>query len=187
MAKTDVRLTPESVTGMHIYEDDKGRKIYYKPRKLVGYIIKPENIKTYTTLSNRYLMCALAGIFGYFILDSMSLPIWLAIPIALAVLIFLEYKFHYKFLPNLVQIHNFVPKSKPSRLSGMAVQDTWRLCAKAILYPLFGILLEYEFYLQHGWNYLILGIGAVILIATLYIGYLNVSALLYKKKHGSAK
>lgn len=186
MAKVDVRLTPEAVTGRHIYEDEKGRKIYYKPRKLIGYVIKPENIKTYTTLSNRYMMSALAGIFGYFILDSMKLPIWLAIPIAIVVLLFLEYKFHYQFLPNLVQLHNFVPKSKPSRLSSMALQDTWRLGAKAILYPIFGILLEYDFYLQHGMNYLVLGIGAAILLATLYICYLNVSAILYKKKHEAA-
>lgn len=182
MAKTDVRLTPESVSGMHIYEDEKGRKIYYKPRKLIGYVIKPENIKTYTTLSNRYLMSGLAGIFGYFILDTMKLPVWLAIPIAIVVLIFLEYRFHYKFLPNLVQLHNFVPKSKPSRLSSMALQDGWRLQAKAILYPIFGILLEYEFYLQHGWNALVLGIGAAILVVTLYISFLNIRAILYKKK-----
>lgn len=183
MAKTDVRLTPESVSGMHIYEDEKGRKIYYKPRKMIGYVIKPENIKTYTTLSNRYLMSGLAGIFGYFILDSMKLPLWLAIPIALVVLIFLEYRFHYKFLPHLVQLHNFVPKSKPSKLSSLALQDTWRLGTKALLYPLFGILLEYEFYLQHGWNYLVLGIGAAILLATLYIAYLNIRAILYKNQH----
>lgn len=182
MAMIDPRDDLNRVSGMHIYEDDKGRKIYYQPRKMIGYVIQQEHVRTYTTMANRYMMTMIAGILSYMVLEYWNQPVLFAIPIALAVLIFMEIRFRTKFLPALVQLHNFVPKKKASKVANLATQEQWRLLSKAILYPTLGILLLLNFYLKDV-SIPMYYIGGIILIITLLFGGFQVYALLYKRKY----
>lgn len=182
MKRTEQRSDATSVAGLHIYEDEKGRTIYYKPRKMTGYVIKDENVKTYTTYSSRYVIAGAAGILAYVLLEESEFAPYIGVVLGLAVLALLQYRFHYSFLANLVQIHNYVPKEKVSFLHGLSGQDLWRLVMKAILYPVFGILLLYLFYLKQV-ETLEFIIGWIVLIITLGLGGMNAAAAIYQRKH----
>lgn len=182
MAKTDIQYDPNSVTGFHIYEDDKGRKVYYQPRKLTGYVIQSENVKTYRLLANRYVIAALAAIVCYIVFGDQGLSIWICGAVGILTFLVMQYRFHMVFLPNLVQLHHFVPKSKPKMTEAMAEQDAWRLLCKGVLYPIFGILLLIEFY-QKDSSISVLLLGIVILGFSLVYALINIKAYVFKRSH----
>ena len=65
MASKSYQYNKESVSGIHIYEDEKGRKIYYQPRRMRGFVIKDENVKSYQVYANRFMIPVLAGLVAY--------------------------------------------------------------------------------------------------------------------------
>jgi len=191
MAKKDIQYNTESLSGMHIYEDEKGRIIYYQPRKMTGYIIKEENVKTYRTLSNRYIIAILAVLVLYIALGDEGLPIWVCGVIGVGVLLLLEYRFHMVFLPSLAQLQHFIPKEKPGVVAALAQQQSWRLICKALIYPVFGILLLVLFYqrqmqdpnTEQTQTIVTIAFGIIILIFTCIYGFLNLRGYLYRRSH----
>ena len=165
---------------MHIYEDEKGRKIYYKPRTMTGYVIKEENVKTYRMLSNRYILGILTVIFSYFAFGDSGLHWSVFILLGIIALLVLQYRFHRMFLPKLVQIHNFVPKQKPNMIETIAQQEEWRLFTKIILYPIFGGLLLWDFYLRES-EIGVLAAGYVILAFCIIYAFINLRGYFYKR------
>lgn len=169
-----------TISGIHIYEDEKGRKIYYKPRTMTGYVIKEENVKTYRMLSNRYILGILTVIFSYFAFGDSGLHWSIFLLLGIIVFLILQYRFHRMFLPKLVQIHNYVPKQKPNMIETIAQQEEWRLFTKIILYPIFGALLLWDFYLRES-EIGVLAAGYVILAFCFIYAFINLRGYFYKR------
>jgi len=83
-------------------------------------------------------------------------------------------------LPKLVQIHNFVPKQKPNMIETIAQQEEWRLFTKIILYPIFGGLLLWDFYLRES-EIGVLAAGYVILAFCIIYAFINLRGYFYKR------
>lgn len=191
MANKSYQYNKDSVSGIHIYEDEKGRKIYYQPRRMRGFVIQDENVKSYQMYANRFMIPVLAGLIAYIAFGDSGFPIYLCVLLALLVFIILQFRFHKVFLPALVQIQHYIPSKKPSMTAAMAEQDSWRLLCKAILYPIFGILVVVLFYQRMGdaniemdmKNILLICCGALILILSVIYGIFNLKAYLYRRSH----
>ncbi len=191
MAKKNYQYNTDSVSGLHIYEDDKGRKIYYQPRTMRGYVIQDENVKAYQLYANRFMIPVLAGLIAYIAFGDNGFPIYLCVLIALGVFIVMQYRFHKVFLPALIQLQHYIPKTKPSMTAAMAEQEGWRLLCKAVLYPIFGVLVIILFYQRMGngtmdlsaKNILIIVFGVLILVLSLAYGIFNLKAFLYRRSH----
>ena len=193
MANKSYQYNKESVSGIHIYEDEKGRKIYYQPRRMRGFVIKDENVKSYQVYANRFMIPVLAGLIAYIAFGENGLPIYVCFLLALLVFLILQYRFHKVFLPALIQIQHYIPTSKPSMTAAMAEQESWRLLSKAILYPIFGILVVVLFYQRMGdgnitmdaKNIMLIGFGGLILILIIIYGLFNLKAFLYRRSHAA--
>lgn len=190
MANKSYQYNKDSVSGIHIYEDEKGRKIYYQPRRMRGFVIQDENVKSYQVYANRFMIPVLAGLIAYIAFGDNGLPIYVCVLLGLLVFLILQYRFHKVFLPALVQIQHYIPTQKPSMTASMAEQESWRLLSKAVLYPIFGALVVVLFYQRMGddvtmdmKNILLLCFGALILILSIIYGIFNLKAFLYRRAH----
>ena len=190
MASKSYQYNTDSVSGIHIYEDDKGRKIYYQPRKMKGYVIQDENVKSYQIYANRFMIPVLAGLIAYIALGDSGLPIYVCVLLGIFVFVILQYRFHKVFLPALIQLQRYIPNSKPSMTASMAEQEGWRLLSKAVLYPVFGALVIVLFYQRmdetvtmDAKTILLLSFGGLILILSIIYGIFNLRAFLYRRSH----
>lgn len=190
MANKSYQYNKDSVSGIHIYEDEKGRKIYYQPRRMRGFVIQDENVKSYQIYANRFMIPVLAGLIAYIALGDQGLPVYLCVLLGLFVFVILQYRFHKVFLPSLIQIQHYIPGKKPSMTASMAEQESWRLLSKAVLYPVFGALVIVLFYQRMGENMtldtkniMLLCFGALILILSVIYGIFNLKAFLYRRSH----
>lgn len=181
MAKKDYQNDASTLSGLHIHEDEKGRKIYYQPRKMIGYVIKDENVRSYHTYENRYIAALSAGVIVYVLAKDWNIPIWVPFVLAFGVWAVLEYRFRRIFLANLIQLHNFVPKENTPFLAGKAKQDLWRILSKIVLYPLFGILLLILLQ-QRQADDLEMMLGYCILALSVGMGVFNLVLLFYRNK-----
>lgn len=183
MARKQANTDPETLSGRHIYKDEKGRVLYYNPRTLTGYVIKSENVAKYRQLSSRFLIGFLGAIVGYLIFDQWDMPNWIGIIIGIGCWLYMEYQFRSVFLPSLVQIHNFVPKEKPSLLESTAKDTIGRLALKAALFFAFAILIMVDVYVYLETTPLTLAAFWAIAIVTTGIGCFQLYAISYQKKH----
>lgn len=181
--KVDGNLDPSTLTGLRIYTDDKGRTIYYQPRTLTGYVISSTDVASYRTLSKRFVLGIIGIILTTLFTDELPYSWLISIAVGLGIYLFMEYRFRTKFLKSLVQLHNFIPKEKPSFLESLAKETIQRLLLKAVLYIAFGILLLADVYLDMKPDLFILVMIWVISIGAVFMGILNIYAIFYQKKH----
>lgn len=127
--------TGVKVSGINVYEDDKGRPFYYDRFTKYAYLLKDVE-KTYQFYSMRFILGFVSMIVAY------SFNIGLVYSILLGVLIygFTEYRFRV-FLSRLTKNKNFVPKSKASRVEAELKNKTEKIGLKCILFVALGVLL----------------------------------------------
>ena len=183
MARKQANTDPETLSGRRIYRDEKGRVLYYNPRTLTGYVITSEHVAKYRQLSSRFLIGFLGAIVGYLIFDQWDIPNWIGVFIGIGCWLYMEYQFRSVFLPSLVQIHNFIPKDKPSLLESSAKDTIGRLALKAGLYFAFAVLIMLDVYMYLDPTPLMLAAFWIIAIATTLIGCFQLYAIVYQKKH----
>lgn len=183
MAKRKVSNDPNTLSGRHIYRDEKGRILYYNPRTLVGYVIQPENVIKYRQLNSRYIIGLLGAMVGVLLFEQWGMPMFLGPVIGIACCIFMEYQFRSTFLTSLVQVHHFIPKDKPKLIEGFARESIPRLALKAVLYVSFAILLLIDLYVYLDSDTLVLSVGWIIAIIASGLALFNVYAIFYQKTH----
>ena len=182
-SNTNVNVDPSSLSGMHIYRDDKGRTLYYKPRTMTGYVITSTDVATYRTLSKRIALGIIGAVLTALFTDGTQFSWLIAAVVGLGIYIFLEIRFRTKFLKNLVQVHNFIPKEKPTYIEAIAKDTISRLLLKAFLYFAFGTLLILDIYIELKPSLFMMIILWVISLASMIFGCVNIYGVFYQKKH----
>lgn len=127
-----------SVSGMHIYLDERGRSIYYDVFSKCGYVLT-NNENRYRQYSMRFIL----GLIGFILTLMFNLPYWLCILVGVLVYAFMEYKFR-TFLKSLVKIENFKCDEKAKKTSTLKQMETNKIIIKFICLILFSILIIFN-------------------------------------------
>lgn len=124
-----------SVSGMHIYKDERQRPVYYDIFSKTGYILA-NNEARYKQFSMRFMM----GIIGFVLMMLFNMPLWVDIVVGLGVYGFMEYKFR-KFLKTLVHVENFKCDEKMKSQQSIKTLDTNKVVIKMVLLIALSVLI----------------------------------------------
>lgn len=127
----------DSISGINIFLDTKGRYVYRDRFSKIGYIIPVGSMKSYRSYSLRFFLCL--AVFA--LLADYILAPWLAAIAAVAVYAIIEFRFRKKFLGSLTQVPNFTPAAHESRLKVMARESKSKLIVLILLFIALAILL----------------------------------------------
>lgn len=131
------------VVGLSIYQDSRGRDVYYDRLTKNAYLIQEKNIKQYSLYSKRFIFAFVI----FALVSSLELggkvvgPLWGSI-LGLGGYIAFECGFRFKFLKNLVLVSNFTPTRKKTYLEQIKESnEKGKAIMKGISYLLLGVLL----------------------------------------------
>lgn len=140
IAKKQNTLTQPNIGGFSIYQDKKGRILYYQRYQKIGYVLN-HHIPEYRKHSSRWIISILTTI----LLHILNFPIYISLLGGLLIFVLLEYRF-YKFLSSLTKVPNFQPEQKLGYLYKERSLPKNKLYIKVILYFLLSILLTIHAY-----------------------------------------
>lgn len=154
----------ETVYGLNIYKDSKGRYIYDHPLLKEAYYIPAYDMKSFQIYRMRFILAIAAYIVLQTILTDMFQMNWIW-PLVSGVLIFIliEFKF-YSFVKKLQPVKKFVKEDCLSYFDVLAKQDANKIIAKIFAYILLGVLMVINSYQKNYTGFLLLfswGIGIV--------------------------
>lgn len=136
MARDKKRKVADSkVSGINVFEDDKGRPYYVDRFTKTAYLLKDvEN--TYKFYSMRFFLGLMIGIIAY----SFHLSTVICVLLGVVGYVFMEFRFRV-FLKRLTQNKNFKPKQKPGRVESEMQTDMQKVVIKLLLFIALGVLL----------------------------------------------
>ncbi|MGB4985826.1 MAG: hypothetical protein WBO70_08645 [Erysipelotrichaceae bacterium] len=131
--------------GMHIYQDSKGRYVYYDIFTRNGYIINASSINKYYFFQNRYILSIiLTVLLATLIPNPMTI-----VGIGFSTVAVLEFLFRAKYLTTLTTLTRFVPTTKKSFINQIVDADVLsKVIMKVILYLALAILIVLNGYEQ---------------------------------------
>lgn len=131
-------MANQHIQGFNIYQDEKGRDIYYDrffTKK--AYLVSAHYARGFTMFQFRFTLPIIL-----FILLSVWFGSIAALVASIAVYLFLEVLFRIRFLPQLSIVKRYKPVAKPPFMQRLAGHDPKnRLFLKACLFAAFSILL----------------------------------------------
>lgn len=173
--KTLANEQPVKVGGINVFQDEKGRSVYFNRFNKKGYVLT-EYEKAYRPYALRFFLGIFAGILGYMF----DLPLLISSLIGVAVYIFMEIRFRL-FLKDLPQLVNFKPMKRQSRLEAEKAEDVKKLILKTILYAALGGLLLANAILE-GYKDVILYANITIAVFGFIMALIEIRAIVIKLK-----
>jgi len=128
--------------GINMYLDDRDRDIYYDVFTKTGYVIKPKDAKSFNILKSRYSLVFMGAVLAVNFLVDLKLTIIFSLLIILA----LEYKLRFKFLPQCIALPNF---KKGRKAVVDSHEDKRKEVLRIILYVLFAGLIVANAYVAN--------------------------------------
>lgn len=126
------------IAGRNIYQDEKGRNIFYNKNTCIGYVIQEKDESQFLLYKSRFLYVAI----GVILAVNFIANIYICLLVGAALLALLEYKYRAKFLPSLIQITNFKPYQTSSFVEQIVQKgDKPKSILTSVLYLAFAILL----------------------------------------------
>lgn len=123
------------VSGINVFEDEKGRPYYVDRFTKRAYLLKDVE-RTYKFYSMRFFLGLMIAIIAY----SFDIAMIYCILLGLAGYLFMEYRFRV-FLSRLTKSENFKPKQKPGRVESEMQTDMQKVVIKFLLFIALGVLL----------------------------------------------
>lgn len=159
------------VYGLNVYEDKKGRIIYYDMFKKQGLYIPTFDYKQFSIYKMRYII----DLSAFVILQALLTQFFevnFLVPCVLTVFVFLffEYKFR-KFLSTKSVVKHFKKEECKGYFDIISGEDKNKLLIKGVLYILLGVLLVFNGYdraytgftMMFCWLVMVLCLGASVL------------------------
>jgi hypothetical protein len=150
-----------------IYEDKRGQKFLYDPKKKEGFLIPENEVSKIAALQYRVWMVLSIGILLYFLF---SMPWWTTVIISIALLIAAELIYR-KMIASYSIITNYTPVNVLDKSIGAYKQNPKALLLRIGLYGVLGVLLLASIYgqpLNVAENQIILVVAAFALINAIY-------------------
>lgn len=133
--KTIKNQPDKAVGGIHVYQDDHNRNVYYNIFDKKAYVLSGHE-KEFRTYSQRFVFGLIAIILTYLF----EIPLLFCGIIGIITYALLEIKFR-KFLKKLPQFTGFVPSKRTSIVQKELSLNINKIILKAILTFILGILL----------------------------------------------
>lgn len=168
-AKTNTNTAKESVSGVNIYKDEKGRTIYFNIFDKNGYVLDGYE-KGYKKLSSRYALAAISGIFAFLL----NFSVLVSIGVVFFVVIYFEVRFRL-FLKRLTIIKGFHPAARVSKVSADQKDQTSKMILRIILLLILVVLIPINAInnnYQDFFLYINYAFTALALLLTLYYSYI---------------
>lgn len=154
------------IAGYNVYLNDDNQKILLDPISKIGYLVKDDDYQKFNFFHNRWPLAIAIGALVY----SFTNIIILAVVIALAFGLVIEYRYRKYWLASLTQFPHFKPKNKVTFMRGLAQQKRkWDCLLLGLAYICFGILLVIHGIIQNAATFIIAG-EILIMILALYRG-----------------
>lgn len=169
-----------SISGLHIYKDERNRPVYYDVFSKTGYILS-NNEARYKQYSMRFMM----GIIGFILMMLFNMPILVDFAVGIAVYIFMEVKFR-KFLKTLVRIENFKCDEKMKSQQSIKTLDTNKVVIKMILLIALSVLIIINAQ-NEGYTGWLLYLNYVISILSFIFALYHAKELISRKQNSQSK
>lgn len=174
--KTLANEQPIKVGGINVFQDEKGRSVYFNRFNKTGYVLT-DHEKAYRPFALRFFLGIFASILAYMF----DLPLLISAIIGVALYIIMEIRFRL-FLKDLPQLINFKPVKRQSRLEAEKAEDVKKLFLKTFLYAALGGLLLANAILE-GYADAILYANVAIAIFGFIMALIEVRAIIVKLKN----
>lgn len=176
----DKKSREATLSGRNIYKDNLNRYVYYNSRKRIGYVITDDKMGKYSTLNFRYFLGFVAAVLLYTL--DWGLNIFLCVGIGIAIILLMEYTFRMKFLPSCIQIMDFEPQHKFTRIQMMSQETVGRQWMKVALFIAFAILFVLNAYDQK-FSQIMLIVSYGVSAAGLVMAGIQVASIMYKRNN----
>lgn len=163
--------------GFNIYQDKKGRTVYYDWISKNGYIIPESKYNSYTNYSIRLVISVLVGYLSALFLDNNYLAGTL---IGLSTYIAYTFVFHKRFLSTLSIIPNFKRPYRENYIDRNIKEMTKKRALSIVFVSLFLLVAIIANLLVNGYNIfiLVLSIG----LSLVAVGFIVVHIIILVKK-----
>lgn len=146
MIKTQKNKAPDNIYGLNIYEDKKGRLIYYDILKKRAVFIPAFDFKQFSFYRYRYIIAlSVFVVLQTLLTEFFSIHYLVPIGITLIIYFFLELKFR-QFINDKQPVKHFDKKDCKGYFDILNTQDPQKMILKAVLYVLLGALLVFNAY-----------------------------------------
>ena len=120
----------QKAIGFSMYNDDKGRTIYYDKVSKKAYLIDKKEESKFLFFSSRPATGFVVGYLAYYLTENWAIAIFAGVATYLTLLFF----FRFMFLKDLIEVKNFVPgKKEPLALRLADRFDTSRIIVIIVL------------------------------------------------------
>lgn len=168
----------QKAIGFNMYNDDRGRTIYYDRISKKGYLLGKKDESKYLFYSSRPITGFIVGYLAFYLTNNWAVSIFTGIVTYLVLLFF----FRFMFLKDLTEIKNFSPSKKQPLLERMSDRfDTNRIIVMIILAVLLSIGSAVNAYVSK-YEGLILYLNYLLAIGAFAFACFYVAVLIYKKK-----
>ncbi len=168
MAKKNKNIKDDAIYGFNIYEDKKGRLIYYDMFKKRAVFIPTFDYKQFSFYRYRYLMAVSAFIVLQTLLaEWLHLHFLVPVCISLAVLILMEIKFR-RFLSEKQVVKHFNKEECTGYMDVLNTQDPSKMGLKVVLYCALGILLVINAYDKQYDTFILVCCWAIAIVCIIY-------------------
>lgn len=171
MASKNTKSTQAGVVGVNIYQDSRGRNVYYNRLTGDGYVISPANVSKYNFYAKRFILPLIAfALLSTMNVGGYELGIFRSALICGGLALAMEYYFRFRFLKSLTTIPNFKPEKKQTHFQKIieAHPEKPLLIVKSLLYLALGIV--FVFYAYES-NYDLFEWIIVLLVCLVSCGY----------------
>lgn len=161
--------------GIHIYEDNHGRAVYYDVFTKCGYVLDDRE-QAYRPYAMRFVI----GIFAAILTYMFELPIWLCILLGVVAYGVMEVKFR-KFLTTVPTMIDFKPTKRVGLVESAADDTKNRILLKLLLYFALAVLIILNAY-QQKYRGFMLALNYVISVFGVAFGVIQILAYIRKGK-----
>lgn len=161
--------------GIHIYEDNHGRAVYYDVFTKCGYVLDDRE-QAYRPYAMRFVI----GIFAAILTYMFELPIWLCILLGVVAYGVMEVKFR-KFLTTVPTMIDFKPTKRVGLVESAADDTKNRILLKLLLYFALAVLIILNAY-QQKYTGFMLALNYVISVFGAAFGVIQILAYIRKGK-----
>ena len=170
------RNKDNTIAGINIFNDDRGRYVYRDPISRTGYVIEGR-IKEFRTFSSRFILGIIAGLLCLLF----SLPWYVCLIAGIITFVLVEFKFR-SFLKRLPQIHNFKPAEKTNRIDAEAANERFTIILKLVLLLLVAVLIIVNAHIRKYESFMLI-FNYIISAGALYLAFMELKALLINMKN----
>lgn len=165
--------------GLNVYQDDKGRYVYYNRLSKKAYQILRSDYKKFNVLSTRFLTSIAVGYLAYALSNNLIIGAVAAVLIYVSMFI----AFNKAFIKGDTYVDNFKPDRSESFVSRMSKNTTKGKCIILIVLLIAIAVLSVINVKTQNYEPMIVGLNYTLVVGAIIVAGLYVAVLINKTKN----